>query len=58
MLSAHALINHSRQNKDNCLGSSELSRNTIFSMRSGRKVCKTWWEGSWMQTTIQIPTKT
>ena len=26
-------------------------------MHSGRKVCKMWWDGSWMQTKTQIPTK-
>jgi len=58
MLSAHSLISHCRQNKDNCLGQSELPRNTIFNMRTGRKVCKKWWDGSWMQTITQISTKT
>jgi len=47
-----------RQNKDNCFEYSELSRNTILNMRSGRKVCKEWWDGSGMQTITQIPTKT
>ena len=27
-------------------------------MRSGGKVCKKWWVGSWIQTINQIPTKT
>ena len=27
-------------------------------MRSGRRVCKKWWDGFWMQTITQIPTKT
>ena len=58
MRSAHALISHSRKNKDNCFWQSELSRNTILNMRSGRKVCKKWWDGFWMQTITQIPTKT
>ena len=38
--SALALISLSWQNKCNCFGWSELSRNTILKMRSGRKVCK------------------
>jgi len=27
-------------------------------MCSGRKVCKKWWDGFWMQKTTQIPNKT
>jgi len=27
-------------------------------MRSGRKVCKMWWDGFWMETITQISTKT
>jgi len=26
-------------------------------MRSGRKVCKMWWDGFWMETKTQISTK-
>ena len=37
VLARFALISHSRQNKDNCFGWSQLSRNTISNMRSGRK---------------------
>ena len=58
MRSALALISLSRQNKYNCFGSSELSRNTILNMRIGRKVCKNWWDGFWTQTMTQILTKT
>jgi len=58
VLAKFALINHSRQNKGNCFGYSELSRNAISNMRSGRKVCKKWWVGFWKQTIIQILTKT
>jgi len=36
---AYALGEHY---KDNGFGKSELSRNTILNMRSGRKVCKMW----------------
>jgi len=56
--SALALISLSRQNEDNCFQKSELPRNTILNMRSGRKVCKKWWDGFWMQTITQIPIKT
>jgi len=58
VLATFALISYSRQNKDNCFGYSELSRNTILNMRGGWKVWKTWWDGFWMQTIIQVPTKT
>ena len=37
-----ACADQSRQNKDNCFGQSELSRNTILNMRSGWRVCKKW----------------
>jgi len=34
------------------------ARNTILNMYSGRRVCKKWWDGVWIQTITQIPTKT
>ena len=58
MRSALALISLSRQNKDNCFGLSELSRNTVFNMSSGRKVCKKLRDGFCTQTITQILNKT
>ena len=29
-------------------------RETILNMRNERKICKEWWDGSWMQTITQI----
>jgi len=55
---ALALISLSRQNKGNYFGKSELSRNKLLNMRSGRKVCKKWCDGFWTQTITQILTET
>ena len=47
VISASSALSLSRRCICNCFGKSELSRNTILNMGSGRKVCKKWWDSFW-----------